>query len=39
MLRFCLNLIETDHVEKAIESKIERDQESILRIQKGEYYA
>ena len=33
-----LHLIERNHVELAIESKIERDQEAVMRIQKMEYY-
>lgn len=33
-----LHLIDRNHVEKAINSKIEDDQEAILRIQKDDYY-
>lgn len=33
-----LHVIDKDHVEKAIESKIESDQDAILRIQENDYY-
>jgi hypothetical protein len=38
MIRLILHLIDRNHVEKAVDSKLEADQEALLRIQNDIYY-
>lgn len=38
IIRLILHIIDRNHVEKAVESKIESDQEALIRIQENKYF-
>lgn len=38
LIKLILHLIDRGHVEKAVDSQVEKDQEALLRIQEDQYY-